>query len=73
VGERRLVLGLDGCVTLGNAADVAMFASDLVVAGSAVFDGVAPGDNARALLDALGTAPASNDAGSLAGSGRLER
>ena len=54
--DRGVAVGVDGGVTKDNVMQVAALGSDLLVAGSAVFDGVAPADNARALLDALGRA-----------------
>lgn len=53
---RPAVIGVDGGVTVENAARVGVLGPDLVVAGSAVFDGTAPADNARALMASLGVA-----------------
>jgi ribulose-phosphate 3-epimerase len=58
VGDRPVAVGVDGGITIENAARVAAFGPDLIVAGSAVFDGVAPVDNARALMTALEAARA---------------
>jgi ribulose-phosphate 3-epimerase len=51
--QRRIFLGLDGGVTRANIADVAKLGADIVVTGSAVFDGKAPAENARFMLDAV--------------------
>lgn len=53
--EARLdvLVGVDGGVTRDNIAEVAATGADLIVTGSAVFDGVDPDANARFMLDAL--------------------
>ena len=51
--QRRILLGLDGGVTRANIADVAKLGADIVVTGSAIFDGKAPAENARFMLDAV--------------------
>ena len=51
---RRIVLGVDGGITRENVGQFAGMGVDLVVTGSAVFDGKAPADNARHMLAALG-------------------
>ncbi len=50
---RRIFTGIDGGVTRANIAEVAKLGVDIVVTGSAVFDGKAPADNAAFMLDAL--------------------
>jgi ribulose-phosphate 3-epimerase len=50
--DREILLGIDGGITRDNIASFAR-AADLVVTGSAVFDGKAPADNARFMLRAL--------------------
>ncbi len=50
---RRILLGVDGGVTKENIRSLAGSGVDLVVTGSAVFDGKAPTENARAMLAAL--------------------
>ncbi len=56
--KRDILLGLDGGVTRKNIADVARMGADIIVTGSAVFDGKAPSENAafmiRAVTDAAG-------------------
>ena len=50
---RRILLGVDGAITKENIRSVAGTGVDLVVTGSAVFDGKAPAENARYMLAAL--------------------
>jgi len=50
---RRILLGVDGAITKDNIRSVAGTGVDLVVTGSAVFDGKAPTENARYMLAAL--------------------
>ena len=50
---KKIFLGLDGGVTRANIAQVAKLGVDIVVTGSAVFDGKAPAENAKFMLDAL--------------------
>jgi ribulose-phosphate 3-epimerase len=50
---REVLLAIDGGVTKGNIASVALLRPDLVVSGSAILDGLAPADNARYMLEAL--------------------
>ena len=48
---RKILLGADGGVTRENVARVATMGPNLIVTGSAVFDGKTPADNARHMLD----------------------
>lgn len=48
-----VLVGVDGGVTKANIDEVAATGADLIVTGSAVFDGVDPDGNARFMLDAL--------------------
>jgi ribulose-phosphate 3-epimerase len=48
---RQIVLGADGGVTRDNIARVAAMGPNLIVTGSAVFDGKTPAENARFMLD----------------------
>jgi ribulose-phosphate 3-epimerase len=50
---RQIVLGADGGVTRENIARVSAMGANLVVTGSAVFDGKAPADNARFMLEQI--------------------
>jgi ribulose-phosphate 3-epimerase len=47
---RDILLCIDGGVTMANVAEVAATGADLVVTGSAVFDGRSPGQNAAFML-----------------------
>jgi ribulose-phosphate 3-epimerase len=53
---RDLLLCVDGGVTRDNIAQVAKMGADLIVTGSAVFDGKSPLDNARFMLEACRSA-----------------
>jgi ribulose-phosphate 3-epimerase len=53
IGDRDILICVDGGVTRDNISSVAEMGADLVVTGSAVFDGKAPTTNARFILDAL--------------------
>jgi ribulose-phosphate 3-epimerase len=53
IAVREVLLGVDGGVTRMNVAKIASLQPDIVVAGSAIYDGGSPGDNARALLEQL--------------------
>ena len=52
--DHPVLVGVDGGVTLRNAAQVASWGADLVVSGSAIFDGRDPAGNLSAMLTALG-------------------
>src|ERR1700733_6234759 len=52
--ERRTTgIAVDGGVTKANVQHVASLGVDLIVAGSAVYDGKAPAQNARAMLESV--------------------
>ncbi len=53
---RDVLLGVDGGVKRDNVAAIAAMGVDVVVTGSAVFDGAAAEENARAMLSALRSA-----------------
>ena len=53
---RELLLGIDGGVKRTNIAEIAALGPDLIVTGSAVFDGGAVEDNARFMLNAVSEA-----------------
>lgn len=55
---RDILLSVDGGITRDNIAEVVRLGPDLIVTGSAVFDGRAPADNARAMLEAVAAARA---------------
>lgn len=50
---REILLCVDGGITRNNIGEVARSGADLVVAGSAIFDGKAPRENARLMLSAV--------------------
>jgi ribulose-phosphate 3-epimerase len=52
---REILVGVDGGITRRNVAEVARAGVDLIVTGSAVFDGRAAAENARAMLQAVKT------------------
>jgi len=54
--ERNIILGVDGGITKANIAQVAATRADLIITGSAVFDGKAPEANARFMLEAVSAA-----------------
>jgi ribulose-phosphate 3-epimerase len=53
VTDREIVLAVDGGITKANVERVASLGADLIVTGSAVYDGTAASDNARAMRDAV--------------------
>jgi ribulose-phosphate 3-epimerase len=58
IGERQILSGLDGGVTRDNLVEVSGLGPDLIVTGSAVFDGRNPAQNLRQMLAVLRPAPA---------------
>lgn len=52
--EMDILLCVDGGITKENITAVAEMGADIIVTGSAVFDGKAPVENARFMLEALG-------------------
>lgn len=55
---RDILLGVDGGVTRDNIRDVAGLRPDLIVTGSAVFDGKTPLENAKYMLEAVAASTA---------------
>jgi ribulose-phosphate 3-epimerase len=55
---RDILLGVDGGITRQNVHDVAKLGPDLIVTGSAIFDGKRPAENARYMLEAIAVAAA---------------
>ncbi len=55
---RDILVCVDGGITRDNVAEVTRLGPDLIVTGSAVFDGKAPADNARFMLEAVAAARA---------------
>jgi ribulose-phosphate 3-epimerase len=58
----EVLVGVDGGVTAGNAAEIASWGADVIVSGSAIFDRVDPPGNLRRLSQAL-RSPAAAAAG----------
>jgi pentose-5-phosphate-3-epimerase len=48
-----VLVGVDGGVTAGNAAEIASWGADVVVSGSAIFDRADPPGNLRRISQAL--------------------
>jgi ribulose-phosphate 3-epimerase len=59
VAGRPILLGVDGGVTRANIGEIARMGADVIVTGSAVFDGKAPAANVRYMLDQVADARAS--------------
>jgi ribulose-phosphate 3-epimerase len=53
---KDIILCVDGGITKDNIAQVAAMGADLIVAGSAIFDGKTPEANARFMLEAVAAA-----------------
>lgn len=53
LGERRPLIGIDGAVNRANIGTLASLGADVVVSGSAIFEGADPAANARSMLEAL--------------------
>lgn len=53
---RDILLCVDGGITKNNVVEIAKTGVDMVVAGSAIFDGKAARENARQMLEAVKTA-----------------
>jgi ribulose-phosphate 3-epimerase len=51
--RKDILIGVDGGITRNNVAEVARMGADLIVTGSAVFDGRNPRENALFMLDAV--------------------
>jgi ribulose-phosphate 3-epimerase len=64
---KEILLGVDGGITKANIAEVARTGVDLLVTGSAVFDGKAAQENARFMLEAVRTGARSQESGARTG------
>jgi ribulose-phosphate 3-epimerase len=53
VDRRTVVIAVDGGITKANVEQIASLGADLIVTGSAVYDGKAPAQNARAMLESV--------------------
>jgi len=54
--KKDVLVGVDGGVTRSNIADVARMDVDIIVTGSAVFDGKTPLKNARFMISIVSDA-----------------
>ena len=54
--KKNILVGVDGGITRNNIVDVAQMEPDIIVAGSAVFDGKAPAENAKFMLENIAKA-----------------
>ena len=54
--DRDILVGIDGGITRNNIADVAQMGADIIVTGSAVFDGKTPLENAKFMISTLKSA-----------------
>ena len=54
---RPVMVGVDGGVTMANAAEIAGWGADVVVSGSAIYDGRDPAGNLDRMLDRLSMTP----------------
>jgi ribulose-phosphate 3-epimerase len=50
--KRDILIGVDGGITRNNITDVARMGADIIVTGSAVFDGKNPRENAAFMIEA---------------------
>lgn len=53
IAEREIVVAIDGGVTKANIEYVASLRADVIVTGSAVYDGADPAANAQTMLDSV--------------------
>jgi ribulose-phosphate 3-epimerase len=54
--KKDILVGVDGGITRDNIADVARMDVDIIVTGSAVFDGKSPLENAKFMISAVNDA-----------------
>lgn len=54
--NKDILIGIDGGITRDNIADVARMGADIIVTGSAVFDGKAPLQNANFMMSTVNEA-----------------
>jgi len=54
--KKNILVGVDGGITRNNIVDVAQMEADIIVAGSAVFDGKAPAEIAKFMLENIAKA-----------------
>ena len=54
--DKEILVGIDGGITRDNIADVARMSADIIVTGSAVFDGKAALQNAKFMISTVNEA-----------------
>jgi ribulose-phosphate 3-epimerase len=54
--NQDILIGIDGGITRDNISDVARMGADIIVTGSAVFDGKTPLENAKFMISAVNDA-----------------
>jgi ribulose-phosphate 3-epimerase len=54
--KKNIIVGVDGGITRNNIANVARMDADIIVTGSAVFDGKTPLENAKFMISAINDA-----------------
>jgi len=54
--KKDILVGIDGGITRDNISDVARMGADIIVTGSAVFDGKTPLENAKFMISAVNEA-----------------
>jgi ribulose-phosphate 3-epimerase len=59
--KKDILLGVDGGITRDNVAEVARMGADLIVTGSAVFDGKKPRENATFMIETVRASRPRND------------
>jgi ribulose-phosphate 3-epimerase len=50
---KDILIGVDGGITRDNIADIARMNADIIVTGSAVFDGKTPAENAKFMMNTI--------------------
>lgn len=53
VEGREIAIGVDGGITKSNAEQIASLGVDILVTGSAIYDGAEPANNAREMLESI--------------------
>ncbi|HEY3947318.1 MAG TPA: ribulose-phosphate 3-epimerase [Solirubrobacteraceae bacterium] len=53
VDGREIAIGVDGGITKSNAEQIASLGVDILVTGSAIYDGAEPANNAREMLESI--------------------
>jgi ribulose-phosphate 3-epimerase len=56
--DKNILAGIDGGITRDNIAEVAQMGADIIVTGSAIFDGKTPLENAKFMINTVKNATA---------------